>query len=557
MHRTLLIPLLLVTLLVHALFAEEPTATEKLNQLKKRTPTIAIFTLENSNRQSNDNGYGEAITSMLNTHLRNETNFMVLERSQLKTVIDEKALKQLGVTRETRSKLQKLHSVEVILSGEVSLINGLIQIDTRLISTETGQVVVAEYATVKNVDNLRAIVSDLAKTIEIKYLRQWMGNLKITAYPVEGEVYLDDQFIGKTEKGSGLNIPNLLEGSYKLKVMAGGYKSHEGVIEIKPRTNRDIQVILETLPGKLSILSEPVGAEVYLNNKKAGVTPLSLNTLEEGKYEVQLRKTNFQVWSEKINIQSGQLSEIKGLMEVIPGEISVESMPSNALVYLDDVKIGLTPLVIQNKKPGTSVIRIKKGTYQEHKEQITIKPGETTIVSTDLKKQKGKLTLVSGQAAVTANVSTATGDSILLGTALPVHKNSLDIGVYVISLHKQGYFTFTDTIVINADRELRIEKELIEKPAIVTFTNNGETAIDLFIDGEYHGNLITTEIELARGEHSITLSSIYTTEKEVITVDRDERRTIEVEHTEKRSHFWTIPASIIALLSFIFIGGSL
>ncbi len=547
--------ILILLISVGTSFSEEKNASEILNDLKKRTPTIAIFPLENSNELAKQYGYGQAISSMLNTHLRNETNFMVLERSQLKSLIDEKALKELGVTRSTRSKLKSMHSVEVILTGETSYLNNSIQIDTRLISTETGQVVVAEYAVVKDQSELRAVVSELARTIEIKYLRQWMGNLKITSYPVDGEVYLDDQFIGKTRGGDGLDIENLLEGSYKLKVMSGGYKSHEGIIEIKPRTNRDIQVILETLPGKLSILSEPVGATVLLNNKAVGSTPLSLDNLEEGKYEVQLHKKNFQVWSEKINIQSGQLSEIKGLLEVIPGEISISSTPSKALVYIDDIKIGLTPLLIQNKRPGATVVRIVKPRYKVQVEQVTIKPGETTKIISELHKLKGKLTLVSGQSDVTAHVINIAGDTLFNKNALPIHKTPLDIGEYHVEMNKSGYYSYIDTITLEANKEVRIEKELKEKPAHITISNTGNTAIEIFIDGTYYGNLKSTKVELPRGDHEITISSIYKTETTNFSVLRDEYKTIEINHTESRFNLWTIPLSILAVISIIFLGG--
>ena len=46
--------------------------------LRKRTPTLAILPLTNANPVSRKVGYGNSIASMLQTQIRNETNFLVL-----------------------------------------------------------------------------------------------------------------------------------------------------------------------------------------------------------------------------------------------------------------------------------------------------------------------------------------------------------------------------------------------------------------------------------------------------------------------------------------------
>ena len=88
----------------------------------------------------------------------------------------------MGLTRQERMNLEKMHSVEVLMVGEVSELGDLIQVDVRLVSVKTGKVVVAEYVEVKNLTNLRPKITELAKTIELKYLRQWIGSLD---FPVQ------------------------------------------------------------------------------------------------------------------------------------------------------------------------------------------------------------------------------------------------------------------------------------------------------------------------------------------------------------------------------------
>jgi TolB-like protein len=202
-----------------------------------RTPTISVLPFTDSNQGAASQSYGKVIAAMFGTHLRNETNFVVLEHGS-----SQKA--------------------GVLLTGEVSVVGSFIQIDAKLVSANSSEVVVAEYAQVNSQAELRAAISRLAKTIEDKYLRQWMGGLQITVLPTEGEVYLNEQFMGKSSMGKPLRLDNLLEGKYALRILAGGYQKQEQSIQVQPRTVQNVQISLQSLPGSLRIESEPSEAAI-------------------------------------------------------------------------------------------------------------------------------------------------------------------------------------------------------------------------------------------------------------------------------------------------------
>jgi curli biogenesis system outer membrane secretion channel CsgG len=83
-------------ILLFFVLANSIWAQEGLSHLRKRTPTIGVLTFQDNNPIAQKTGYGSSIASMLQTHLRNETNFIVLERSDLNRVLEEQALEKNG-----------------------------------------------------------------------------------------------------------------------------------------------------------------------------------------------------------------------------------------------------------------------------------------------------------------------------------------------------------------------------------------------------------------------------------------------------------------------------
>ncbi len=544
-------PLLFLLLALSGLGAQEAPG------LSKRTPTIAILPFGESNAEALEKGYGKVVASMLGTHLRNETNFVVLERSRLIQVIDEQKYAQSGLTQADREKLRQLYSVEVLLTGEASALGSQIQLDTRLISVATGEVLVAEYAQVANTGELRQAVSRLAKTIENKYLRQWMGDLQIVAFPVEGEVYLNDQFMGKANLSKPLRLNDILEGQYRLRVLAGGYQKSEQVIEVVPRALREVQVSLKSLPGSLELYSDPLGAQVFVNGKEMGKTPLKIDTIMEGQYSIGMRLKNFKDWSQRIQIQSGQLSEVKSKLEVIPGQLMVLSTPPGAKVYMGRALAGPTPLLLENVPPGTASVELRLEGYAPWSKDVVVQPGEKVELSPALQRQTGKLTLVTAQSGVKAKVRAKDATQPLLEQELPCHKLTLDAGTYELTLSKPRHYSVTKLVEIVPDEETRLEETLNLKPGRLNFAKLGEAPVDVYIDGEYRGKANGIQVELPEGPHEILLRNWFGEKKFSVQVVADEM--LEVSTAElasgRRIPWWSALGALVISVPVILFGG--
>lgn len=132
---------------------------------------IAVFDFKNNNPQAQGRGYGETISEMFITAFARRGAFEVVERKQLRKLIDELYLDQSGIVdEEGTKKLGKVLGVEIALAGGVSLFAGSIEIDLRLLDIETGKVVIPDSIKAAAEGELRALVDREVLRLEQAYL---------------------------------------------------------------------------------------------------------------------------------------------------------------------------------------------------------------------------------------------------------------------------------------------------------------------------------------------------------------------------------------------------
>ena len=119
----------------------------EIKETYRKKPHIAILPFTNANAQAKEAEFGRTVSSMLATALRNQTNFIVLERNELHQVLTEQVLQESGLTKEQTQELAKIYNVEVILTGDISLISNTLHIDARLVEIKSSEIVVALYGT--------------------------------------------------------------------------------------------------------------------------------------------------------------------------------------------------------------------------------------------------------------------------------------------------------------------------------------------------------------------------------------------------------------------------
>lgn len=176
--------------------------------------------------------------------------------------------------------------------------------------------------------------------------------------PEGAEVLLNGEASGKTPM--------------KLKVPSNGPQvlllKREGYQEWKATLERDVPfpalVTLSPLAFKTAVLSEPKGAEVLVDGRSVGKTPLkALEVPSEGRHEVRLRLEGYADWSGRIEKSKPLPNPVVLKAKTFPVEVRTE--PAGATLWLDGQKVGATPQRAELTVLGTHAVRLTLEGHQE------------------------------------------------------------------------------------------------------------------------------------------------------------------------------------------------
>jgi len=154
----------------------------------------------------------------------------------------------------------------------------------------------------------------------------------------------------------------------------------------------------------LKITSEPTGVEVWVDDDKVGVTPIDKLDVKDGQTKVQVKKQGYAPFETQVDLKAGQKTALHvQLHKLHKYSLTATSVPSGASVYLDDRKIGVTPITgFALEQPKFTVKFVKKG-FAPRTETVSLRPGEQAYVHSELydllidhlRKKKSRLTIDS------------------------------------------------------------------------------------------------------------------------------------------------------------------
>ena len=147
-------------------------------------------------------------------------------------------------------------------------------------------------------------------------------------------------------------------------------------IELQPKKQENgIQKMVEEENyGSLTVNAIP-WANISIDGKHSGTTPITLDTLKTGIYTVKLENPKFPDWETKVTIAKGKTTKIAHKFGGF-GTLIVNATPWGK-VYLDGVLIGQTPLTLDNIPALKHEIRVSREGYKDFSKTFDIKEGMT------------------------------------------------------------------------------------------------------------------------------------------------------------------------------------
>jgi hypothetical protein len=71
----------------------------------------------------------------------------------------------------------------------------------------------------------------------------------------------------------------------------------------------------KTGPGSLAVDSRPTGANVFLDGKLIGTTPMVLETVSAGEHAIRLDADGYRRWATSVRVASGERNRVAASLE--------------------------------------------------------------------------------------------------------------------------------------------------------------------------------------------------------------------------------------------------
>lgn len=179
------------------------------------------------------------------------------------------------------------------------------------------------------------VVVEKDRTITRRFVLQKIyAGLKITSDPSEAQVYLDGDLLGITP----MERTDLSPGEYILVVSKDGYEPNSQPIRLVANYPKTAHADLLPMSGAVSVTTEPVGAEVWVDDQLLGSfkgDPLIKDKLAIGKHTLRARLQDYDdaVAEEKVEYRKTTAVHLR--LNPKAGGIFIITTPPGAAIDLD------------------------------------------------------------------------------------------------------------------------------------------------------------------------------------------------------------------------------
>lgn len=267
------------------------------------------------------------------------------------------------------------------------------------------------------------------------------------------------------------------------------------------------------LAGTVSVTSNPLKADVYLDGKRQGETPITLSDIREGKHDIILRKDGYLENRNNIEIVSGKLTPINGTL-VRPATLTLNSEPDGADIFINNQPYGKTPRVIPNLFPEAITVRLESSECSPFQEVVMLSEGEVTERNVRLKKNFGFLTITSEPPNSDVYIN---GD--YFGTTPLRDVRILASNVNVV-IRRDDYTPWEEQITIEPEgsrtRDIRLESSV----GFLTLDVSPEDT-EIKVDGKSigTGSIVSNKIPVGHHELEFVSDTYGETRKEMIQIE--------------------------------------
>lgn len=215
------------------------------------------------------------------------------------------------------------------------------------------------------------------------------GSLFVTSDPPAADVFVNDNPVGKTP----LKLQNLAAGRASVRVSMAEYGDWNESVQLRPGEQAAVTAKLVSQFGFLSIKSIPPGADVYLNGKMLGKTPLISSRVLASRASVKVMREDYTPWQNIVTIEPGLDKSMDITLISTAGYLTIGVAPEDAEVQIDGKKVGTGSIKAFKLPVGLHDVKVQKDDYGRKQQFVNIDPDQYASLNVKLEPTVGYLTV--------------------------------------------------------------------------------------------------------------------------------------------------------------------
>jgi len=335
--------------------------------------------------------------------------------------------------------------------------------------------------------------------------------------------------VGDIDHKPGRDMVYLQPDERVLEVYATGYEPFKIIlseygIHLKPKEIWEIIVTGDKINDEIpiNIIVKPDGASITIDHEPSS-TGRQFSVVE-GDHKLIIEKSGYQSLKETIKVDLTNTYFEYTLEEVEDVDISIETTPSGAHVYIDNLKLGFTP-ISDYFPPGKYPIKITKDWYIILEDSINIQSPKT-IKTYTLQPNFGKITVSSSPQTDLNVIINDIDQNVKTSHIFDKQKT----GIYKISAKSPTYETNEIQFQLDQGQHKKVELISVQIFSTLKVSSTPQDGLEIYINGISQEEVTPHTFEnYIPGNYSIEArSDRYTTKISNVELMKGETKNIEL-----------------------------
>lgn len=250
------------------------------------------------------------------------------------------------------------------------------------------------------------------------------GIVDIVSDPAGAEVTVNGIVRGR----SPLQVTDVPKGRATVQFKLDGYANEVRELSVNAGDRQTLSVVMQGLPGTLSLVSLPEGARFYVNDEFRGKTQVTVSSLKPGTYKVRAELDGYGTVERDVELANGASRREEFRLSNVMGRLEIRTSPPGTQVLLDGRARGLTKAVGRDEE-FSAVLTIPDVLEGEHTVTLRCDGYSETVLHPRIENSKTKQLSVRMKRVFKPDVEIVTATGSFVGRLVSMRNGSVTIEI--------------------------------------------------------------------------------------------------------------------------------